>query len=466
MNKKYTAGRRLIAISGLAVATALFTGCEKFVELGAPPTQVEARLAFQSDASAQSAVLGLYANNNGLHGLVSYYSLYPGMSADDVQYNTPDATIDEFENNALTTQNSAIANNFWGNSYSLIKNANNAIYGLTNSGTLTPGVKNQLLGESKFIRAFVYFHLVQLFNKVPMPLGPDTEAIDKNAALGQSTPEEVYNQIEADLKDAKSMLPVAYTGTFRGRVNRDAATTLLARVYLTRKKYQEALASATEVIESSNKYTLPAPGIAFVNTSNEIILQIANQTGVSVFGSNYLATGTQAPKYSLDKSTYDAFEENDLRKKEWTGIKSVAGTEYYFVNKYKVASGTGNEYNVTLRFAELYLIRAEALSNLNQNLDLAVADINQIRGRAGLPLLATPSALSSAQLLQIIERERRSEFFGEWGHRWFDLKRTGRADAVLAPQKASWNSTDIFYPIPLAQIEQNTKLEQNEGYTN
>lgn len=466
MNKKYTKGIRAVGFSLLAIATVLLTGCEKFVELGAPPTQVEASDAFQSDASAQSAVLGLYANNSGLHGMVSYYSLYPGMSADDLQYNTPDATIDEFENNALSVQNSTIANNLWANSYSVIKNANNAVAGLTSSTVLSPAVKNQLLGESKFVRAFVYFHLVQLFNRIPMPLGPDVEAIDKSATLGQSSPEEVYDQIETDLEEAKTLLPVTYSGSFRARVNRDAVNTLLARVYLTRKKYSDAIAAAGEVIGSSNNFSLPAPASAFVNSSNEIILQIANTTGVSVFGGNYLSTSALAPRYSLYKAAYDAFEENDLRKKEWTGIKTVSGVNYYFVNKYKVPSGTGNEYNVTLRLAELYLIRAEALANLNQNLDLAVADVNRIRQRAGLSLLEVPTSLSPAALLQVIERERRSEFFGEWGHRWFDLKRTGRADAVLAPQKPSWNSTDVFYPIPLAQIDQNTKLEQNEGYTN
>jgi len=97
MNKKYTKGIRAVGFSLLAIATVLLTGCEKFVELGAPPTQVEASDAFQSDASAQSAVLGLYANNSGLHGMVSYYSLYPGMSADDLQYNTPDLCPDQVQ---------------------------------------------------------------------------------------------------------------------------------------------------------------------------------------------------------------------------------------------------------------------------------------------------------------------------------------------------------------------------------
>lgn len=464
MIREYKNRIRFAAASALAAVTILFSGCESFVELGAPPTQVESGKVFQTDASAQSAVLGLYVS--GLHGLVSYYSFYPGMSSDDIQYNTSDATIEEFENNALSTQNSTVANNLWAGSYTLIKNANNAVVGLSNAASLTPALKNQLLGESKFVRAFAYFYLVNMFNKVPMPLLSDVDAIDINATLGQSSPEEVWDQIEADLKDAKSLLPVAYTGTFRARVNRDAATALLARVYLFRKKYEEARAAASEVIGSANGFSLPAPASAFLNNSSEIIFQIANATGLSVFGSNYLSTSSLAPKYSLQTGTYNAFEDNDQRKTVWTGVKKVDGIDYYFINKYKVAAGTGNEYNIMLRLAELYLIRAEALANLNRDLDQAVGDVNQIRARAGLGQLQTPTSLSAAELLQVIERERRSEFFGEWGLRWFDLRRTNRADAVLGLLKPNWSSTDVFYPIPLSQIEQNSKLQQNQGYTN
>lgn len=464
MIREYKNKIRFSSASLLAAVTMLLWGCESFVELGAPPTQIESGKVFQTDASAQSAVLGLYVS--GLQGLVSYYSFYPGISSDDIQYNTPDATIEEFENNALSTQNSTVANNLWAGSYTLIKNANNAVVGLSNATSLTPALKNQLLGESKFARAFAYFYLVNMFNRVPMPLLSDVDAIEINANLAQSNPEEVWDQIEADLKDAKSLLPVTYAGTFRARVNRDAATALLARVYLFRKKYEEARAAASEVISSANGFSLPAPASAFLNNSTEIIFQIANTTGLSVFGSNYLSTSSLAPKYTLQTGTYNAFEANDQRKAVWTGVKKVDGIDYYFINKYKVAAGTGNEYNIVFRLAELYLIRAEALANLNRDLDQAVGDINQIRARAGLGQLQTPTSLSAAELLQVIERERRSEFFGEWGMRWFDLKRTNRADAVLGALKSNWSSTDVFYPIPLSQIEQNRKLQQNEGYTN
>ena len=86
-----------------------------------------------------------------------------------------------------------------------------------------------------------------------------------------------------------------------------------------------------------------------------------------------------------------------------------------------------------------------------------------VRLRAGLPLLS--ASLTQAQLLAAVEQERKVELFGEWGNRWFDLKRTNRADAVIGGQKpATWQSTDVLYPIPGAQILANTNLTQNPGY--
>jgi hypothetical protein len=73
--------------------------------------------------------------------------------------------------------------------------------------------------------------------------------------------------------------------------------------------------------------------------------------------------------------------------------------------------------------------------------------------------------LDQAALLLAVEQERRVELFVEWGHRWFDLKRTKRSDAVLGPLKgANWQSTDTLYPIPSDAIRTNQALTQNPGY--
>lgn len=438
------------------------SSCKKFVELGAPPTQVLFEDAFKTDAAAQSVVMGLYSfSSAATNGLITNLTFYSGVSSDELQYNASDILIQGFANNAITNNNGN-ANNIWALTYQLVKNANNAISGLNASTTLTPSVKNQLLGEAKFMRAFAYFHLVNLYGDVPLPLKDDYSAFE-NAALPRTSTTDVYAQIVKDLTEAQSLLPTAYVGTFRGRVNKYAATALLARVYLYQKDYANAEAQATQVIGSA-VYTLPAPEAAFINTSNEIIWQIGNISGVSVPGAAYVTLATVIPTYTLADATYQSFENTtDLRRANWTVPKTIGGKTYYGISKYKIGTGNGNEYNVALRFAEQYLIRAEARAQQN-NLSGAKTDIDMVRTRAGLG--GVSATLDQGQMLAAIEQERKVEFFGEWGHRWFDLKRTNRANAVIGALKPTWKTTSVLFPVPQAQILVNPSLTQNPGYQN
>lgn len=451
----------------LAVAM-LLGSCKKFVELGAPTDRIGVDEAFTSDITATSAIVGLYQNGYAGSFIVPF-NTYAGMSADDVQYATPSSSYDEFENNAVTTSNSLLANNLWYYPYSQIAQCNIAINGLNSSSALTPAVKNQLLGEAKFWRAFVFFHLVNYFGDVPLALDPNPF---NNAALPRSPAADVWKQIIADLKDAQTLLTDAYPSSLRARVNRGAATALLARCYLYTKDWDNAVTESSKLIGNSTYKLEKDLNSVFINTSNEVIWQLFNTTGVSL-GSSYLAATGVVPAYILYDTLYRSFSPADLRLKNWTGTVTLAGSNYRTVNKYKLrvapAGGTGNEYTVVLRLAEQYLIRAEALANKN-SIAQSVADVDSIRARAGLPLLS--NSISQSDLLLAIEQERKLELFGEWGHRWFDLKRTPsllnqgqtRADDVLKGIKPAWKPTAILYPIPDAQRTANPNLTQNAGY--
>lgn len=436
--------------------SAIFSSCKKFTEIGAPPTQVEASAAFTSDISASSAVMGLYTGNSINAPLIGW-TMYPGMSADDVQYNTPSAEYDAYEANAISI-NSGMNANFWYQNYTFLRNVNYAIDGLTASGGLTPSLKNQLLGETKFLRAFVLFELVNLFGDVPLPISNNDL---ENAFLPRAPAKEVWAQIITDLQEAQSLLPENYAGSFRARINKWAATSLLARAYLYNKEYARAEAEAAKVIDSK-MYSLAAPAGAFINSSNEIIWQITNTTGISTYGTNYNSAANVLPAYSLYDTLYNSFEAGDQRKTTWTSDTTASGVTYHRVTKYKTRSGTtGNEYMVALRFAELFLIRGEARAQQDKLAD-ARADIDTVRTRAALAKL--PATLNRDELLLAIEQERKVELFGEWGHRWFDLKRTNRAAAVIGGQKNTWKNTAVLYPIPDAQRLINTNLSQNDGY--
>jgi hypothetical protein len=168
----------------------------------------------------------------------------------------------------------------------------------------------------------------------------------------------------------------------------------------------------------------------------------------------------------LGENIANSFEVNDRRKIEWVGTIAYDGTNYFFPNKYKVAQGVdipSIEYSTVFRLAEQYLIRAEARTHLGDFLG-AQEDLNFIRHRAGL---GNTTAIYETTLLAAIEQERKVELFTEYGHRWFDLKRTNKADVVLSAIKgATWQSTDQLYPIPAREIAKSPSLQghQNPGY--
>ena len=111
--------------------------------------------------------------------------------------------------------------------------------------------------------------------------------------------------------------------------------------------------------------------------------------------------------------------------------------------------------------AEQYLIRSEARIQQG-NLAGGIQDLNTIRNRAGL---SNFNLTDKNSLLTAVLHERQVELFTEWGHRWFDLKRTNNATNVLnAVKGAGWQPFDTLYPVPQVEIQNNGRIVQNAGY--
>lgn len=174
-------------------------------------------------------------------------------------------------------------------------------------------------------------------------------------------------------------------------------------------------------------------------------------------------SSTQAPVYPLRDGLIAAFEPGDKRLGVWTGNTVIGSQVFYYPYKYKVTSGSpASEYHVVFRLAEQYLIRAEARMQ-EGNVEGAINDINSIRTRAGLGMLSL--SLTPDQVAVAISQERRIELFAEFGHRWLDLKRTGKADLVIGTLKPStWRPEAALWPVPQAQRNANPFLTQNKGY--
>ena len=443
----------------LAALLLLFSSCRKFVDNGTPPSSLTEDKAFIDSATATSSVLAMYtriANTNPPNNSMAFNITKFGAMSADVAYYLTNTSFDNFKNNTLTAGNDL--NGLWSDLYANIARANYAIKNLEASTTLSTSVKNQLLGESKFWRAWSYFYLVNFFGDVPLVV--NTDAL-KSALQARTPTSEVYQQIVTDLTDAKKLLANNYPSVERARASKSVVSAFLARVYFYQQNWPAAEAEATEVINSGTYTLVNNINGVFVKTTNEVILQIANTTGVTSWGSQFIPASA-TPNVVLYDTLANTFEAGDQRKLNWTQPADYGGKTYFYPYKYKLRAGTsGNEYHVVLRLAEIYLIRAEARANQDK-LTGAVNDLNLIRQRAGVTEL--PSNTSKNALLAALEHERWVELFTEWADRWFNLKRLGKADDVLSRIKPQWQPFQKLYPLPDQALQANPNLQNNPGY--
>jgi starch-binding outer membrane protein, SusD/RagB family len=196
-------------------------------------------------------------------------------------------------------------------------------------------------------------------------------------------------------------------------------------------------------------------------------------TTVDTYDGNFfiLLSSPQGGCCALSPQLLNSFEPGDMRRIDWVDSFYTSTASYYYPFKYKVKGGTAittvTEYEMVLRLAEQYLIRAEA--NAQQgNTGAALYDLNVIRKRANLQNYS--GATDESSLLTAILHERQVELFTEWGHRWLDLIRTGNGNSVMSlvtPQKGgTWNSDgyQLLYPIPQSELSVDYNLSQNSGY--
>lgn len=462
----------------IASTSLLQTSCKKFLDVGAPTTSINAENVYQSDYTAASVLTGLYTQMMGLEfssGGVTSLSLLPELSADNlILYNRTALNNLYYWQNALNPTYDR-TRNYFATIYPKIYVTNAAIEGINSSVSLTPSIKRRLLGEAFFLRSFYYFYLTNLYGDIPLALTTD---YTQNASLPRSTVTDVYEQINKDLNRAAELLDDEYLDAAitkqtqeRVRPNLSAALSLLSRVKLYQKKYTEAENISTQVINKTQLYSLVDLDNVFKKNSNETIWALQPvKTGYNTDeAAIFLLKGPPGPttkSLSLSTSLISTFEPNDKRLSKWIGIITSGSNQYYYAAKYKADANSGSvtEYCIVLRLAELYLIRAEARLQQN-NITGALDDLNTIRIRAGLPPINRTNA---EDIKNDILKERRVELFTEWGHRWLDLKRSGKIDSIMIKEEetkgGSWSPHKSLYPIPNSEILNNAKLTQNTGY--
>ncbi|QEM05455.1 RagB/SusD family nutrient uptake outer membrane protein [Mucilaginibacter rubeus] len=450
---------KFIYISATALALFL-SACNKQLNIK-PVESVDQNQAIKTAKDVQGVLVGTY---NRL-GQVDLYGGRIFMEPDllaaqaEITWTGTYTGLTQITVQAITRDNSFVENT-WLDAYQVINQANTVLANLDKADNADD--KARWEGEAKFIRGLMYFDLARLFGKpwndgdpstnlaAAIVSSPTTSADSEGAKVGRSTVKQVYDQAISDLTAAKSKLPE--DNDFYA--NKYSASAILARLYLQKGDYTNALKEANTVITSGAFSLVPDYTKEFLlsskpshqeNTTEDIFaIQVTQQQGINSLNEFYASSANGGRgDIKITDDFLAEFEANDVRGQFYT-VTSVNRTKK-FDNQY------GNVHVV--RLAEMYLIRAEA--NLRGGTSTGAtpaSDVNTIRERAGLDPLVTVN-------LATILAERRHELCFEGGFFLHDAKRLKQSAGGLP-----YNSPKLVFPIPQREILANPKLVQNEGY--
>jgi hypothetical protein len=484
----------IIALLLFAVA---LSSCNKLNEN--PSSVIVSSQFFKTSSDAVSAVNAVYGTlNSDPAGDFPLYGRQLNLlveNGSDNQVYSPSNTNPDVR--ALGTATYIASNSrvqkVWQQLYYGINRANIAIDNIP-AIQIDTVLKSRLARESKFIRALLYFNLVRLYGDVPLVLhNPSSIDLDK-LLVSRTAAADVYAQIVNDLKDATN-LPKKYAGADLGRATSGAAHALLAKVYVTRKDWADALTELTTVINGGYGYALfpnyrdvfqkPTKNGAEHIFSVQFETNLGEANSVQNLSQSFTSfnTGTFPIDIPADSSVFKLFSKTDTRRAVtfYDSVYNAATGKYvvyknaytpyfnkfvdYSLSPLSTQSQSGVNYPV-IRYADVLLLYAEVLNEINgaPNGDAYTA-INQVRSRAGVAGLTT--GLGQSDFRDSVFLERRKEFIQE-GHRWFDLVRQGGTVLVDAlhkiPAKSAASSKNNLFPIPQVEIQLNSQLKQNPGY--
>lgn len=469
----------LILLVGASLA-----GCkDDFLEI-VPETSLSSATFFTKPADFQQAINAAYVplrtitNNMGteggawvlgeMHSDNTYYARNPNFGATEQEEDVADF--------AIPTANGVTSNEHireqYRQDYQIIARTNQILASIDKVEFSDAAMKNNIMGQALFLRAYAYFELVRYFGSVPLHLIPVPNR--QEAALPLAPEEEIYAQIVKDASEAITLLPPK-SDQEPGRATSGAARMLLANVYMVQEKWAEAETLLKEIVNSGEYALVPEYADAFsTSTGNknniESVFEVQFMEGAAGLHGNFLyhflprpisaaeivtITGTSNPQPLSGEGnnipTPDiiaAYEEGDERKEASIGYVTASGSAwadgvYPYIKKYAKAHSLHGNHGMNwpiYRYSEVLLFLAEALAEQGKT-EEAAQYLNMVRKRADL------DDYSGGDILEAIYHERRVELAFE-NKRWFDLVRTGRAIDVITAhgQKIKANPQDYYYP--------------------
>ncbi len=479
------------------------SSCEKFTDLK-PVSEATSANAYTTARDAEAALIGAYESFRSQEYYIWDNIIFSDVISDNYYAGGDDVNIIAIDKLNLLADNPRILKN-WGSLYNAILKANIVL-------DIVPGIKDtkldqgnrraQIIGEALFLRAYHYYNLVSLWGGVPIITSRVTSTEPSATNIPKSTEEEVYAQIIDDLETAADNLPDKYEGDIsisKARATKGAANALLAKVYAQKpvKDYNMVLEYCNAVINSPANYTLLA-NYDFLfdgnHYNNEESILEEQFTGTPGGNGNYGSSLLLPPSITMDTwrkfitpshNLIDAFDASgdNVRKSssfvwesapwvdEYWGntINSVIPFSYKWRSKANWDNSTSRQY--ILRLADIILLKAEAMNELNQPVSDVKRVLLQVRQRVGL---GDVTAANQVELRTAILNERRLELAQE-GQRWNDLKRYGIAVETMnnlneidlrTNTKTEYNMTEskLLLPIPQVELDRNSKLVQNPEY--
>ncbi len=469
--------KKLIILSGL-ITGLVSTSCQDNLLDIVPETSLSSVTFFKTEADFQQAVNGAYVplrsivNDRAwllgeMHSDNTYYARNILFGATEQQEDIADFAIPVSE--GITTNTHVL--NQYRLDYQIIARTNQVL-DLIDEVAFDADSKNNLRGQSLFLRGYAYFELVRYFGSVPLHLTPVT--VRQEAALPLAPEEEIYTQIIKDVSEATPLLPPK-SEQEAGRATSGAAKTLLANVYIVQKKWAEAETLLREVVNSNEYALIPDYAEVFsTSTGNknniESVFEVQFQEGAAGLNGDFLyrfmprpispeelvtITGTSNPQ-PIDGEgnnipTPDiiaAYEEGDLREDVSIGYIELSGSfrddkVYPYIKKFAKPHSLHNNHGMNwpiYRYSEVLLFLAEALMEQGKDGE-AIPYLNQVRNRVGL------ADFQGGDLREAVYHERRVELAFE-NKRWFDLVRTGRAVEVITAygNRIKTNPQAYYYP--------------------
>lgn len=428
--------------------------------------------------------------------------VFGDIASDDAEKggNSGDLSDASYINDFNVNSDNGQIESIWKHYYEGIVRANKVIYYVPDI-EMDEELKQRIVGEAKFLRAYFYFNLTNIFGEIPLKTEPINNVEDLSVAV--SSVENIYEQIEQDLIDASAVLPISYDASNIGRVTKGAAFGLLSKVYLFQEKWSLALENADSV-ELLGYSLMPLYSQNFQNSyqnNSESIFEIQHLSDQSPALGSFL-NQYFSPKpiggYAFDAPTQNFVDEFEITQDsivdprlDYTIVRSgkkwINGEDFdpawsstgYLTKKHAEPKsetpiiGDGNLNYVYMRFAETLLIKAEALNELNRPAD-ALIPLNKVRKRARESYLNDTSLVGSgvipnkllpdvsntdqSYLSSAIRHERRVELGFEF-HRFFDLMRYGKNIAEQALNNTNFiYEQNRYFPIPQSEIDSNNQI--------